>query len=38
MGGFVTIYYNNLRNTTAQLLSHACNDVKVELTLQTLTG
>ena len=37
-GGFVTIRHNNLRNITAQLLNHVCNDVRIEPSLQSLTG
>ena len=37
-GGFVTIRHNNIRNLTAQLLTHVCNDVRIEPPLQALTG
>ena len=37
-GGFVIMRHNNVRDVTADLLNVACNDVKVEPELTTLTG
>ena len=37
-GGFVIMRHNDVRDVTADLLKVACNDVKVEPELTTLTG
>ena len=37
-GGFITLRYNRLRNITASLLSKLFHDVRIEPTLQKLTG
>ena len=37
-GGFISIRHNQIRNITASLLKEVCKDVRVELTLQQLTG
>ena len=37
-GGFVTLRHNDIRNTTAKLLSEVCNEVRIEPMLQPLSG
>ena len=37
-GGFISIRHNQIRNITASLLKETCKDVRVEPTLQQLTG
>ena len=37
-GGFVSMRHNHLRNITAKLLGECCKDVRIEPTLQPLTG
>ena len=37
-GGFITLRHNRLRNITASLLKEVCHDVRIEPTLQRLTG
>ena len=37
-GGFVTLRHNTVRNITAKLLNEVCPDVRVEPSLQPLTG
>ena len=37
-GGFITLRHNRLRNITANLLKEVCHDVRIEPTLQRLTG
>ena len=37
-GGFVSVRHNKIRNTTALLLSEVCKDVKLEPTMQPLSG
>ena len=37
-GGFITLRHNRLRNITASLLKEVCHDVRIEPTLQKLTG
>ena len=37
-GGFVTLRHNKIRNITANLLKEVCKDVRVEPTLQPLSG
>ena len=37
-GGFVSLRHNQIRNITASLLQGVCKDVRVERTLQYLTG
>ena len=37
-GGFIAIRHNELRDLTAKMLSPICNDIKIEPTLQPITG
>ena len=37
-GGFISIRHNNIRNVTATLLKEVCKDVRIEPSLQPLTG
>ena len=37
-GGFISIRHNQIRNITASLLNETCKDVRIEPTLQKLTG
>ena len=37
-GGFISIRHNQIPNITASLLKETCKDVRVEPTLQQLTG
>ena len=37
-GGFVTLRHNIIRNITADLLTEICKDVRIEPSLQTITG
>ena len=37
-GGFVTLCHDHIRNTTANLLTEVCKDVRVEPQLQPLSG
>ena len=37
-GGFISIRHNQIRNITASLLKEVCRDVRVEPTLQPLSG
>ena len=37
-GGFISIRHNQVRNITASLLNETCKDVRIEPTLQKLTG
>ena len=37
-GGFITLHHNRFRNITASLIKEVCHDVRIEPTLQRLTG
>ena len=37
-GGFITLRHNRLRNINASLLKEVCHDVRIEPTLQKVTG
>ena len=37
-GGFISIRHNNIRNITASLLKEVCKDIRIEPSLQPLTG
>ena len=37
-GGFITLHHNRLRSITSSLLKEVCHDIRIEPTLQKLTG
>jgi hypothetical protein len=37
-GGFISLRHNQLRNLTARLMQETCRDVRIEPSLQKLTG
>ena len=37
-GGFISLFHNQIRDLTANLLKIICHDVLIKLTLQQLTG